>query len=403
VDLRNNLQQTQTRRLSPAMLRALNILQLPAAELYSLAVEEIRRNPLLDITAADAFSPIFPANGPAESINNIDAHARNTINDEKSKQNFLENIATEHSPADYLLAQVPDLDETTKSALAALISSLDERGFLSEDAAQQLGIPPENNEKSCDSVPANSPDLPKNVSQNTYKTLRSLSPKGIGARNLQDCFLLQIPRNTPFYELITHHFDDSEYRRFAKLRRKSSKMQTELRTLLAPLKSLNFASLKMITPHTNPTIMPEIIFKKIDRQWSFELRGPPEMGMSKLYKMLLIHPLKGEKRDFFTKNKQNAQFWIQSLRQRRETSGKIGQYILKFQSDFLENGHISLHSHPQKQAAAILHVHPSTLSRAIRNKYVQKPYETVPLQFFSPMAITARSSHKTPSAKISKI
>jgi DNA-directed RNA polymerase specialized sigma54-like protein len=50
------------------MLRALNILQLPAVELYQLAAEEIRRNPLLDITAADAFSPIFSASGNAEDI-----------------------------------------------------------------------------------------------------------------------------------------------------------------------------------------------------------------------------------------------------------------------------------------------------------------------------------------------
>jgi RNA polymerase sigma-54 factor len=55
---------------------------------------------------------------------------------------------------------------------------------------------------------------------------------------------------------------------------------------------------------------------------------------------------------------------------------------LKFQSDFLENGHASLRPHHQKQAAALLHVHPSTLSRAIQNKYAQTPHGTVPLQFF---------------------
>jgi RNA polymerase sigma-54 factor len=200
---------------------------------------------------------------------------------------------------------VPDLDETTKSALATLISNLDGRGFLSEDVAQQFGISPANGEENRDSASKN---LPENVFQKAYKILRSLSPKGIGARDLQDCFLLQIPQNTPLYELIAQHFDDLEYRRFVKLRRKLGKTQTELRALLAPLKSLNFAPLKTITPHTNPTIIPEIIFKKTDRRWSFELRGPPEMRMSDLYKTLLIRPLKGEERDFFTKNKQNVQF-----------------------------------------------------------------------------------------------
>jgi RNA polymerase sigma-54 factor len=360
------------------MLRALNILQLPAAELYQLAAEEIRRNPLLDIAAADTSPPIFAANGNAEDIS-IDARARDIVNDEKSKQNFLENIAAEHAPEDYLLAQVPDLDGTTKSALVALISNLDGRGFLPENVAQQFGIFPANDEGNGDSVSKN---LPQNVFQKAYKILQSLSPKGIGARNLQDCFLLQIPQNSPLYVLIAHHFEDLEHCRFAKLRRKFGKTQSELRTLLAPLKSLNFAPLKMITPHANPTIVPEIIFKKTGCQWNFELRGLPEMRMSDIYKTLLIRPLKGEEQKFFTKNKQNAQFWIQSLRQRRETLGKIAQYILKFQSDFLENGHASLRSHHQKQAAALLHVPPSTLSRAIQNKYAQTPHGTVPLQFF---------------------
>ncbi|MDR1907163.1 MAG: RNA polymerase factor sigma-54 [Puniceicoccales bacterium] len=371
MDLRNDLQQIQSQRLSPLMLRSLNILQLPAAELHQLIATEIQRNPLFDITTTDIASyPLHSSN------NNIDerACARNTTNDEKSNLNFLENIAAELSPQDYLLEQVPDLDETAKSALMTLINSLDERGFLSEDVAQQFGIFSTDGEEN--------PDSQQNAFGKAYTILRSLSPKGIGARNLQDCLQLQIPKNTPLYDLVTYHFDDLEHRRFTKLQRKLNKTPAELRALLVPLKLLNFAPLKTITPHANPVIIPEIIFEKIDNQWTFSIRGTPEMRMSDLYKELLIHPLKREDRKFFTENKQHAQFWIKALSQRRNTLDKIAQYILKFQVDFFENGRNFLRPQNQKQVAEFLKIHPSTLSRAIRNKYAQIPRKIVPLNFF---------------------
>jgi RNA polymerase sigma-54 factor len=354
------------------MLRSLNVLQLPTAELHQLIAAEIQRNPLLDITANDTLCPV---SSPGNNANiNIGARACST-NKEEGNPNFLENISAEYSPEDYLLAQVPDLKKDVKSALITLINSLDERGFLPEDVAQQLEDSNEN--------PNPLPDgAQKNAFGKAYVILRSLSPKGIGARNLQDCLQLQILKNTPLHDLITYHFDDLECRRFVKLQRKLGKTSTELRALLAPLKLLNFAPLKTITPHTTPPIAPEITFQKVDKEWTFTINGIPEIRMSDLYKELLIRPLKGTDRKFFTQNKQYAQFLIKSLQQRQNTLQKIAQYILKFQSDFLENGADYLRPQNQKQVAEFLRIHPATLSRAIQNKYAKIPRRIVPLNFF---------------------
>jgi RNA polymerase sigma-54 factor len=155
-----------------------------------------------------------------------------------------------------------------------------------------------------------------------------------------------------------------------------------LRALLAPLKRLNFAPLRTLGAGAHPIIIPEIIFRKGGQEWGFEIRGMPEIRMSELYKELLIRPLKGEDRKFFTENKQHAQVWVKSLEQRRETLGKIAQYILKFQGEFLERGSSFLHPQNQKRVAELLGIHPSTLSRAIRDKYAQTPGGIVPLNFF---------------------
>jgi RNA polymerase sigma-54 factor len=379
VDLKVDRVQIQSQRLSPSMLRSLNVLQLPAEELFRLVAAEIQRNPLLDI--ADAAPCTFPASWNGERTINIDARARarNISNAEEDNLNFLENISAEDSPEDYLLAQVPDLEEVTKTALKTLINSLDDRGFLPEDAARQFGISMPNGDESFDLFPR---DAHQNAFEKAYAVLRSLSPRGIGARDLQDCLRLQIPENTPLHGLVVHHFDDLEHRRFAKLRRKIGKTATELRTLLAPLKLLNFAPLKAITPHTDPVVVPEVVFRKVDGHWTCEIRGTPEIHVSDLYQKLATQPLKREDRVFVTTNQKRAQFWVKMLRQRRGTLRKIAEYILKFQSDFLENGSNFLHPQSQKQAAAFLEIHPATLSRAIKNKYAQIPHRIVPLDFF---------------------
>jgi RNA polymerase sigma-54 factor len=361
------------------MLRSLDILQLPTEELYRLIAAEIQRNPLLDI--ADTAPYGFPASASKESTINMSARARTSDipNNEESNPNFLENISAEDSPEDYLLAQVPDLDEATKTALTTLINSLDDRGFLPEDAAQQYGISWPDGEENCD---ARTDDARQNVFETAYAILRSLSPKGIGAHDLQDCFRLQIPENTPLHDLVAHYFDDLEHRRFAKLRRKLCKTASELRTLLVPLKLLNFAPLKTIMPNANPAIVPEIIFQKIDGHWSCEVRGAPEIRINDLYLRMFTHSSKREDRNFFTENKQQAQFLVKMLHKRRETLQKIAEYILKFQSDFLENGSDFLRPQSQKQVAECLEIHSTTLSRAVKNKYVQIPHRIIPLDFF---------------------
>jgi RNA polymerase sigma-54 factor len=375
VDLSNDRLQIQSQRLSPLMLHSLNVLQLPTEELHQLVAEEIQRNPLLDITTNDASPYGFSFNGDGA------AYQRNTstghrLDHNEDHQSFLENISAEYTPQDYLLAQVPDLDEITKNALIILIHHLDERGFLPENVAQAfISI---NGETDFNG----SMNIPQYAFEKAYVTLRSLLPRGIGARDLQDCLLLQIQSDTPLYDLVTHCFNDLEHRRFTQLQRKLRKTSAQLRRLLEPLKHLNFAPLKIITNHTNPLITPEVTFKKMEGQWMFEIRGAPEIKMSNLYAKLLARPLKGNDHKFFTENKRHAQFLIKALQQRQETLGKIAQYILHFQKDFLDHGYASLHPQNQKQVAEFLHIHPSTLSRAIKNKYAQIPRGTIPLSFF---------------------
>jgi DNA-directed RNA polymerase specialized sigma54-like protein len=204
MDSRNVLQRIQSQRLSPLMLRSLNVLQLPLGELQGLIASEIQSNPLLDMGANDASPHLF---SPMDAY----GRARNARNGEEGDLNFLENIAEERSPRDYLFAQVPDGDGETKAALGTLIDSLDDRGFLSEDVAEKLGISPtaigENPHSLGDGAQ-------KNAFEKAYGILHSLFPKMIAARNLQDCLRLQIPENTLLLDLVTHYFEDLERRRF---------------------------------------------------------------------------------------------------------------------------------------------------------------------------------------------
>jgi DNA-directed RNA polymerase specialized sigma54-like protein len=115
MNLSSSLQQIQSQHLSPLMIRSLNILQLPIRELQQLISTEIQCNPLLDITIND-------------SLNKERTHMHNTTNNDDGMLNLSANIFAERSPQDYLLDQVPDIDELTETALIMVINSLDESG-----------------------------------------------------------------------------------------------------------------------------------------------------------------------------------------------------------------------------------------------------------------------------------
>lgn len=336
-----SLQQIQ--KLSPQMLQSLKVLQLSAGELEKLVQTEIQNNPLLDIEIPEYFSNFSPKNRPSNS--------------ELNPENLLENVAADLSLREYLLQQVPDLPEHAKQDLEEVIGHLDENGFLAD---------PEISQKYPSS----------------YKLLRQLEPKGIGARDLQDCLLTQIPPATTLFTLIQNHFDDLQHYRYSKIQRALNISRSELLILIKKLHQYHFYPAKIFNSSAGNIIIPEIFFEKTNGIWSTFVRNQPQIKFSGLYSSSFTKKLSATDRDFFRYHRQRAKNLMHSILQRSSTLQRIAELILKNQKEFLEYGPAKLRPLSLKDASQLLQLNPSTVSRAISQKYAQIPHGILPIKYF---------------------
>jgi len=139
------------------------------------------------------------------------------------------------------------------------------------------------------------------------------------------------------------------------------------------------------------SIVPDIILEKSAERYEVTINSKnlPKLSISQLYKKMLKEK-KCEKKalEFIREKLQNAQNLINGLSQREQTLEKVAKCIINYQQDFIEKGISSLKPLTLKEIAEKLEVHPSTISRAVANKYMQTPYGTFALKKFFSQSIS---------------
>lgn len=355
----------QTQKLAPQMVQSLKILQMPAIDLVSLVKHEIENNPLFKFPDNDHInlheSPPYSSDVGTTYSNKINS----SYTDNKTA--WLENIPSETTLQDFLLQQVVDIDDDLKAQLLILIGSLDDNGFL-----PNIKITKDN--------------------KTAYELLLSLEPKGIGQKNLKECLLSQIPKNSVLYKIVDKHFDNLQKYRYSKIQRSLGLSRTELILQIKNLQKYNFYPAKLFSSNNSNIIIPEIFFKKIEGEWKFSLSKFAPVFNEDFYHST-IKSLNKEDRIFFTYNKQRAQNLLNSLEFRNNTLTKVVQFILDNQQQFFELGPEYLRPFTLKDTAQILELCPSTLTRSIANKYAQTPYGIFGLKYFFSSGIGGISKH----------
>ncbi|MHC5068154.1 MAG: RNA polymerase factor sigma-54, partial [Planctomycetota bacterium] len=210
-----DLRMEQKLKLTPQMIQSIEILLLPQLALEERIMNEIETNPVLEIadegeavevaaadgTEAPTAGERFEGNrhddpdGWGESLKS----RRSSGGDEDAPDKMAAIEATAGPPpalADYLLEQLRfvDMDEDVRALVPDLCWALDERGYLTDDLAVLV------DEAHLDQA------------EEAWEHIRSCEPAGIGARDLADCLLLQLAResgdNSFEMRLIRDHFDD---------------------------------------------------------------------------------------------------------------------------------------------------------------------------------------------------
>ena len=380
MELSMSMKQTQT--LSPQMMQSMEILQMGSQELLEYIQDQVQENPVLEMEEKyGKGDDTAVLQRKLEWLESTDAqnryyHQQDTEDDEKDPiSNYGTVDEREENLYLYVLSQleVMDLEPELLPVGRFLVESLNQNGWLDEplDAlAADCGCPPETMEKALEVV-------------------QSLEPAGVGARDLAECLKLQLVRRTPVNELavriVERHLDALSKSRYGLIARELKASPEEVRAACDVIRSLNprpgtgFAARENLT-YINPDIIVVSFpdhFELLTNDYYF-----PTLNFSGYYTRLMKESDDSQVKDYLTGKVRQAKWMVKAIEQRRSTLMACAECILEFQESFFRKGPGHLVPLSLADVAERIGVHESTVSRVVKDKYIQCSMGVYPLSYF---------------------
>jgi RNA polymerase sigma-54 factor len=240
-------------------------------------------------------------------------------------------------------------DPTDLKKALELLGQLDERGYLASPCAD-------------------SPIL---------SVLQSLDPPGIFARDLKECLLLQLPPHSLAYKIVDLCFHDLLHSRFKSIEKKMK--ITDLSSAIQSLAKLHFRPADLFQHECNPPIIADLSICQIGKTWIVESKDEelPKFHLREDY--LALSPQSADEKIALRKWIASGKGLLRSLKRRRSILLEIGVFLVRKQAAYL-SGRGPLQPLSMKELAEEVHLHESTLSRALADKYASTPRGILPLR-----------------------
>ena len=252
--------------------------------------------------------------------------------------------------------------------------------------------------------------------------VQELEPAGVGARDLQECLLLQLKHKTPSdsinlaINVIEQQFDAFSKKHYDKLLQKFDISQQQLRKAIDEVEKLNpkpggsFDGNQKMIEH----IVPDFTIRMVDGELELLLNGrnAPELHVSKDYQeMLQSYKVTSEKSSsqkdavqFIKQKLDSAKWFIDAIKQRQETLFVTMNAIMHYQYEyFLEGEESKLRPMILKDIADMVGLDISTVSRVANSKYVDTPYGTKLIKEFFSESMTNDQGEEVSTIEIKNI
>jgi RNA polymerase sigma-54 factor len=432
-------------KLTPQMIQSLKLLQVNSQELELMIKQELEINPLLS-TAEDLLDQADDQGdeydddaGESEEISEIaqedavedlkEVEADDIDWDEylnsgmetHSKGNdmigtpeeTLERTPTyESSFQENLLHQLHDrdVDSFLIQIVEYLIECLNDEGFLEASplAVEEIqfgDISPKLKEALIEVEKFLRIDLeviekPETQSQHSFirealHVLHTLEPIGIGARNLQECLLLQAYRvkfESPLVmPILENSFPMLQKVQVSLLAKTYETSPENIQKAFREIGNLDPRPARSITSNVSSSVIPDLILEIIDGEIRIALndKNMPQLFISSLYSQMLSKGSRANKEEKkFIKDKLNSANWlIRAIDQRKSTMMKVMKAIVQKQVDFFERGPSYIKPMILQDIADIIEMHISTVNRVTNGKYVQTPMGVFELKYFFTAAV----------------
>ncbi|MEK4424623.1 RNA polymerase factor sigma-54 [Solibacillus sp. FSL K6-1523] len=361
--------QKVTQILTAQLVQHLDILQYSINELEQYIYEKANENPLLVVTDAEAKSQY-------DEIMKLANYDFNTFSSQYSASkngefNMIEmRLAEKESYERYLFEQVPmheNLSAVDLKILTFLIQSLDHRLFL--DVPLEVVVEKFNTTFSHVEV--------------IVDLLQTFEPVGVGARSYKEYLLIQIDLDL-FAPKLAAQFIQSDLELVAtqaikQLSKKYKMPIQEVKQTVQYIKNLK-PMIQGEVFEATPYVIPDIEIKEVSGEWIVKLNRHylPAVSIDEDYVALLKNDpaYKG----YYQQSMNDALVLLQGIEQRDKTLYGLARWLIQLQQAFFTSGLEAIKPMRLKDIADVLGVHESTVSRAIRGKFVQVPHGVYALQ-----------------------
>jgi RNA polymerase sigma-54 factor len=320
----------------------------------------------------------------------LDPGYRSPASESVEKPSFETFLSQPQTLPDYLRSQlsVAVLDDETRDAAELIIGNLDEDGYLTatmEEMAEQDGTA-------------------QAVMEAALKAVQGLDPAGVGARDLKECMLLQIQSVNGMggvaWQIVSNHMRLLETRQFRELAKVLGRPQEHVDIAIAMIRHLNpRPGIRFSGPGAR-SVEPDVYFVRDGEDFVIQMNDDdlPQLRLNAQYRKMLERDQGATKevRDYVRERYSSALQLMKNIEQRKHTILRVCEAIRRRQIEFLGQGIDALKPMMIKDVAEEVGVHPSTVSRAVANKYAHTPHGVYELRYFFSEAVQGPSGGETP-------
>jgi RNA polymerase sigma-54 factor len=353
ISLIKEFRQKQKISLTPLLKKSIDLLQLSRYELIQKIDREIEINPFVEKEISEDFD----------------------IDENYNDSSFDFNVAAVENLRDTLINQINDLrlDTNDKEIALAIVDCIDESGQLIDDI-DEINIMMQGRS----SV--------KDVEDILLNIIHNLEPLGVGYRNFKECIKIQINKkdfNKKIKELCLQILNQNQLDSLNEINNtflNKGYDESDIEKAMLEIKScdlspgLNFENTNYVIPDlkielsneslsvnfindTFPTIK---IDEDLIEQTNLQLKNKPNKQLAEKI--------------------QDAKWLLSSVKKRNDTVMQVGELICKRQISFLQDNPLKINPLSNKNLSDELGLHPSTISRILRSKYIDTPKGIIPLK-----------------------
>jgi RNA polymerase sigma-54 factor len=418
-----NLRVAQKQILTPGLVQMVSVLALNKLELRDMINQEMVANPVLEEVPEDIPSleetaqkierdnppeplPDHAQNGDHDSFEEIDygsffrdyldpgfRAASSEIYEKPSFENFLAQAPSLTDHLEWQLSLTVCSEEVGEAA-HSIIGNLNEDGYLTaglEEIAETGGHALADVEVALTLV-------------------QEFDPLGVAARDVRECLLLQLrtlaPENTLAIQIVSEHLKLLQNRHYREIVRALDRPLSAVERAIEVIRKLDPRPGQRYNKTQPRLIEPDVFFVKTNEGYEVRLDedGLPQLRLSHHYRRLLTDKTATREVRSYVKERCNSALQlIKNIEQRKHTIARVCEVIIRRQQEFLEKGIDYLRPMMIKEVAEEVGVHPSTVSRAVANKYAHTPQGVYELRYFFSESVHGPSGGNTSLIRLKRI